>query len=453
MSKVTANGYPPPLAAFGTVAALALAFTFSNIDRLIPNLLIEHIKADLNLSDVEVSLLTGLAFALFYSTTAVPIARIADLWSRKKVILIGVAFWSMMTVVSGFSRSFWQLFAARMGVGVGEAALTPSALAMVADLFPPERQARGMAVFMIGASLGAGIALIVGGFAIRWAESAGPLIIPGIGTLAIWQTVLIGCGLATFLTLIPLAFITDPARKRTAAAPRGHSIRDVGSELWRHRAAYGCIFLSTPLLSLAGYGANAWIPAMFIREFGWKAGDIGVTLGAVILVTGGLSLFAGAMLSDFLRGRGNASASLVVLGFTGALTALAGLTFLVANTSAMGFAAVIAFTAALSPMSAVGPVALQAVAPPAMRAQISSIFLLVVNLIGIGAGPTVVALLTDNLFHDEKRVGDAIGLVVFFACALSTIPLVFLLKAYRRLLAQRQEEGGEHAHLRPDSAR
>ena len=154
------RGYPPPPVAWTTVGVLALTYMFSSMDRQILVLLIEPIKRDLDITDTQVSLLTGLAFASIYTVSGLFMGRAADNYVRKYVIIAGVGVWSVLTVMCGFARNFTQLFLARMGVGFGEAALTPTAYAMIADSFPPTRLSLGLSVFAMGGAMGAGMALI-----------------------------------------------------------------------------------------------------------------------------------------------------------------------------------------------------------------------------------------------------------------------------------------------------
>ena len=146
--------YPRPTIAWTTIGVLSLTYMFSMMDRQILVLLIDPIKTDLNITDTQVSLLTGLAFAVIYTVSGIPMGRIADLWVRKYLIIVGVTLWSALTVSSGFARNFLQLFLARMGVGLGEAALPPTAYSIVPDLFPPNKMARGMCVFTLGGVIG-----------------------------------------------------------------------------------------------------------------------------------------------------------------------------------------------------------------------------------------------------------------------------------------------------------
>ena len=173
--------WPNPLYAWFVVGVLMLAYMNSFIDRQILSLLVEPIRADLGISDTQVSLLAGLAFSIFYTLMGVPLARLADQSNRRNIILVGIGSWSIMTALCGAAQNFWQLFLARIGVGVGEAALSPAAFSMIADYFPKQRLARAISVYSMGVYFGAGLALMIGGVVIKMVSALPPTVLPVIG--------------------------------------------------------------------------------------------------------------------------------------------------------------------------------------------------------------------------------------------------------------------------------
>jgi MFS family permease len=173
--------------AWGALGVLMLAYTVSFVDRTILSLLIPPIQQDLNISDTQISLLAGFAFAVFYTVMGIPLGRLADRTNRRNLIALGIGFWCLMTAACGLARDYWQLFAARVGVGVGEAALSPAAYSMISDLFPRDQLGRAIAVYSLGLPIGSGLALLIGGVAIALVADLPPVTVPGIGTLAAWQ--------------------------------------------------------------------------------------------------------------------------------------------------------------------------------------------------------------------------------------------------------------------------
>ena len=186
-SDFSKSSWPPAPAAWYTVGLLFVAYTFSFVDRFILTLLIEPIKQDFNLSDTGVSLLVGFAFVIFYTFLGIPIGRLADRVNRRNLIVAGITLWSCMTALCGMARGFGSLFVARVGVGVGEAALSPAAYSMIADLFPPKKLGRALSVYTAGAFVGVGLALIVGGLIVQSVISSPDITLPIIGEGRSWQ--------------------------------------------------------------------------------------------------------------------------------------------------------------------------------------------------------------------------------------------------------------------------
>ena len=181
--------FPTPVVAWTTLAILFLAYISSFVDRMIISLLVEPIKADFQISDTQISLLLGLSFAIFYCLAALPIGRLVDIWSRKKIVTVGITLWSFMTALCGLAQNYTQLFLARIGVGVGEASLAPAAYSMLADSFPPKKLGLAMGVFTMGTAVGAGLALIIGGAIISFVtgENGENVSLFGISFLSGWQ--------------------------------------------------------------------------------------------------------------------------------------------------------------------------------------------------------------------------------------------------------------------------
>lgn len=207
------TGYPNPRYAWYVVCVLTVAYLLSFLDRQILALLVGPIRQDLDISDTQVSLLGNLAFGIFYTLLGLPLGRAADRFSRRGIIAAGVATWCLMTAACGLARNFVQLFLARVGVGVGEAALNPAALSMISDYFPRRTRGRALTFYNMGVSLGVGVALIFGGQVIAWVAAAPPVELPGIGVLRAWQTVFILVGLPGLLIALLMLTVREPVRR------------------------------------------------------------------------------------------------------------------------------------------------------------------------------------------------------------------------------------------------
>lgn len=246
--------YPAARTAWVTLFILAFTYMFSFLDRQILILLIDPIKTDLGITDTQVSLLSGFAFAIVYTVAGIFMGRAADLWVRKYVIIIGVTIWSLLTMACGFAQNFLQLFLARMGVGFGEAALTPTAYSMIPDLFPPAKLGRAMSVFVvIGIVGGTSASLLVGGLVIGWLKEIDHFILPLIGEIKLWQAVLLVVGIASLCMVIPLSLMKEPLRHGIPKLTRHKmSFKEVLGYIKAHKSFYVPFTFSICFLTIAG---------------------------------------------------------------------------------------------------------------------------------------------------------------------------------------------------------
>jgi predicted MFS family arabinose efflux permease len=410
-----------PRYAWYLVGVLCVAYTLSFVDRMILALLVEPIKRDLGISDTQVGLLHGFAFAIFYTTLGVPIARLADRTDRRRLIAAGIAFWSAMTALCGLARGFWELFLARIGVGVGEASLSPAAFSMLADAFPADRLGRALGVYSSAIFAGAGIALLVGGGVAAAAASAAAVHLPLVGAVQPWQLTFIVVGAPGLLVALWVLSLREPPRRGVAIAARQEPLAAVFAWMRRHARAYGCHFAGFALLALVFNATIAWLPSVFVRVHGWSSGQAAFWIGSLLLVCGTTGIVAGGFAADAWRRRGKPDGSmrvgltsaLGVLPFAAAVPAAASPWMAVALLGPLLFFSAFAFGAAAA--------GLQWLTPPAMRAQVSALFLFVNNLVGIGAGPVAVALLTDRVFGVPQSVGMSLAIVGAVAAALAAV--------------------------------
>jgi len=398
--------------AWYTVFILLMAFVFSFIDRIILSLLVGPVKADLGVSDSAMGFLMGLAFAIFYTLLGIPIARLADRHSRRMIIGIGVFLWSIATATCGLARNYWELLAARIGVGVGEAALSPAAYSLIADLFPKDQIGRAISVYQSGAFLGAGIAFLVGGAVIGFASNVETLTWPLVGTIKPWQAAFIIVGLPGVLMAAAMATIREPAR-RGNLGHEGTSIpvSQVIGFIKEHRKAFIGHFLGFALLSVPITVVFTWSPTFMGRTLGIAAPEIGKILGIMLLTLSPAGVLAGGWLSDFLFRRGYHDAPLRV----GLIAAAALVPLTIAAHLSDSYVAVIGlycpwiFFASLPVGTA--PAALQLITPNRMRAQTSAFYMLSLNLLTATIGPLGIGLANDYLFQDESAIGWSIIMV------------------------------------------
>ena len=431
--------YPSAKYGWYVVVVLTLAYTVSFIDRQIMALMVEPIRRDLEITDTQVSLLLGLAFAVFYTFLGIPIARLADRFSRRRIIMVGITIWCLMTASCGIARNYVQLFIARVGVGVGEAALSPSALSMISDYFPQATRARAVAFYTMGISLGVGLAMIIGGKVITVVQNAPNVVLPVVGELYAWQTVFILVGLPGLVIAALMITVKEPKRKeRYRVSDSGASDRDDLSlstamqffgTRWKMYASH---FFGMSTVGILSYGFYAWIPTMFIRTWNWSILDIGLAYGTVTLIAGPSAVFLASWLTERLMARGHndahmrAALYLNLLGIAGAV-----LTPMM-PTPQLALIMLLPMTAGVMAATAAGISALMIVTPNQMRAQASAMYYFVINLLGLTAGPTGIALFTDYVYKDDALIRYSIGSVAILAGLFATGILMYNLRHYRR---------------------
>ncbi|NNP73555.1 MFS transporter [Acinetobacter defluvii] len=427
--------------AWYVVLLCMLAYIFSFIDRQILALMIEPIKADLNLTDTQFSLLHGLAFSLFYAFMGLPLAYLADRFSRPKIIAVGIIFWSIATALCGLSKNFIQLFLSRMGVGVGEAALSPAAYSMFSDMFSKDKLGRAVAVYSIGSFVGGGIAFLVGGYVIGLLKNMDLIQIPILGAIKAWQAAFIIVGLpGIFIGLLFILTVRDPIRKGQQLNANGQAekvtIRAAFKFLKKHRTTFTCHYLGFTFYAMALYCLISWSPAFFMRKFNMTPTEAGYMLGTVLLIANTLGVFCAGWLNDWFIQKGRKDAPMItgVIGIVGLVLPLVAFTQVSEYWLAVTLLAPAMFFASF-PMP-ISTTAMQMLAPNQLRAQISAIFLLISNLVAVGIGTTLVALVTDKVFENPLMVGTSLSIVGGIACVLAFILLKKGGKAFANSMQQ-----------------
>ncbi len=403
------------------------------LHRNILTLLVEPLKQDLALSDVQIGMLYGLAFAAFYTTLGLFAAGIADLWKRPAVIAAGVILWSLATAACGLAASYAQLFIARMLVGVGQAALSPAAYSLIADYFPPKARLRATSTYATGLYLGIGLAALGGGLVINWVAGGGSASVPMLGSLRGWQVVFIVVGLpGVALGLLTLASVRETTRHGDSADSRPKARGFIRYLAGPKRKLYFTHCLGFTFQVTYSYSFGAWTPTFLIREFNWTQAETGVGLGAVTLVTAPLGVYLGSMAAQRLRRRFPRDAEIrVALGV--ALAALPFALYYPFAPTALAALALIGMTQCLISMPfGIAPVALNEVTPNRFRARVIAVYLFCINLAGLSLGPVGVALLTERVFGSPERLPFALAAMA--ACALPAAAFTFryCAAAYRR---------------------
>jgi MFS family permease len=424
--------------AWYVVIVLMLANVSSFIDRQILALLVGPIKRDLHLSDTEMSLLMGFSFALFYTLFGIFIGHFADKFNRRNIIIAGVTMWSLMTALCGGIKNYTQFFFARMGVGVGEATLSPSAYSLISDYFPPSKLSRALSTYSMGVFLGMGLAILVGAGLISALPTEGMVHIPIFGSIYPWQLMFFYIGLPGLLIALLVLSIKEPDRKETLEQQKiaKPSLSEALEIIWQNRSAYSAIVLGTSFTAFANYGTSAWVPTYFNRTFDWAMPVIGLKFGLIVTIFSGLGVLVGGWLADRYV-RNGAKAGRVYVGIISGVGILVSAgNFLLGNPDLILLSlAVPAFFMAF-PLGAAAA-AVQELMPNRVRALASSIFLFFINMVGMGGGPYVVAFFTDSVFHDEGMIRYSL-VALYLIGGVATILCFWLgLKPYQRILAAR----------------
>lgn len=406
------------------------------------------IRRDMNITDFEMSLLQGWAFALFYSVMALPIARLADRSSRKMIIGTGVALWSLMTAASGLAKNYGSLFAMRVGVGVGEAALIPPMHSLLSDYFSAERLPRAMAIYSLGIAVGGGLAFVIGGTIVEMVSNAPPVVLPVVGEIRSWQLTFFIVGLPGLLisALVFFTFKEPPRRGAQTGDDAPVSMMDALRYQMQRWRVYISASMGTALLGVVGYGTMAWYPTFLIRNHGLSVGEAGLYFGSIYIVFGSLGTLFGVRLAEFLVNRGYRDGHMRYV-------MIAAIALIIPATVGPLMPDVTMALAVLAPMvfiksSYFGSTAsmLQVITPNQIRAQISAMQIFLNNIVGMTVGASAIAALTDFVFVDDMAVKYSLAWVAAVACPLAAIILWTCLKPYRAALDKAaQWKGG-----RPD---
>ncbi|MEI9885872.1 MAG: MFS transporter [Rhizomicrobium sp.] len=407
--------WPSPRVAWYAVFVFSLTLMINFLDRGIVPLLVPSIKADLHLTDFQMSLLMGFAFIMFYVFLGLPVARYADVGIRRTIVGVGIGLWSLATAFCGLASTFWQFFAARVGTGVGESCGGPATYSMLSDLFPPEKLPRAIAVMSFGFMAGTGLSLIIGGAIVQLLIGIGPQTFPLLGLLKPWQMTFLLVGLPGLLVSAMLWTIPEPVRRGRAMGeakggrPASIPLSSVIKYLYDHRSVYGTMLLGLAFSTTLSIGTLSWGPAFYGRTYGWSMGQVGLITGLVILVVWPPGAMFGSWLAERWAKQGKHDANLRVVLWTMCLLIPGHIAFPLMPTAetALAVSAVNGFISAwlLGPQNA----AVQIVTPNEMRGQFSALTIFIINVLGYGLGPTLIATLTDDVFGREADLRYAMA--------------------------------------------
>jgi MFS family permease len=403
--------------AWWALAIFCLLATVSYTDRQILSLLVDPLRKDLLLSDTDVGLLQGVAFAIIYSVAGLPLGRLADAVSRRSLIVGGILIWSTATLACGMAKSFESLFIARFFVGIGEATLAPAAVSMIGDLFEPHRRGRAIAIFLAGMIIGGGVAIAAGGSLYSLAQAGSLTAVPIVGSLTPWRSVLVSLGLLGLPCTALALTVTEPKRSSSQGidAPR---LREVVGYFTGKIRVHGFLLGGLALMSVGDFSMLSWTPALLMRRYGFSAMETGMWLG-IIAVAGGLTgVLLGGWTIDRIAARRDRAVLLRAPALAAGL-ALLGTWIGVAQSGWGGLLAITIWMAASSAAGATGIASMQMIVPERVRGTAIALTSFGNILLGLGIGATATAFLSDHVFAGANSIGLALTAVVLPACVLA----------------------------------
>ncbi len=425
--------------AWYVLGLLTLANISSFLDRQILALLVAPIKRDMHLSDTKVSLLMGLSFAMFYTIFGILIGRLADKTNRRNIIMTGVALWSVLTALCAGVKNYAQFFLARMGVGVGEATLSPSAYSIITDYFPKRKLGMAMSVFTMGIFLGSGLALAIGAGLVAKLPTEGMLQVPFFGNIYHWQKLFLIIGLPGLVISLLMFTIKEPKRKdllQVNGAEAKLSLKQSLQIVFKNPKTYLCICLGTSFTAFVSYGCTAWIPTYFNRTFGWPVPKAGLYFGLFLLTASITGVLWGGWYADKLKSKNILNGRVRVGLIATAVILICCFIPLVNNPNIVLALFFIPLFFVASAMGA-STTAIQELMPNQVRALSSAIFLFVLNMIGLGLGPFLVAFFTDSVFHDEKAIKFSLVALLLIGGGLGVLFYFIGYKGYKKVMEER----------------
>jgi MFS family permease len=417
------------------VSVLMLAYISSFIDRQVLALLVEPIKRDFGVTDTQVGLLMGFSFAIFYTFLGLPIGWLADRKSRKVIIIVGITIWSIMTALCGLANTYWVLFFLRMGVGVGEAALSPAAYSIITDYFPKNKLGTALGFYNMGVYLGSGLSILLVALIIKLVSVGGMWDLPIVGLVRPWQTVFFMVGLPGLLIVALIAAtIREPLRKGAGQAVANTA--EIKAYFLKNVTTILCLNIGIALMAMASYGATTWTTSSLVRLYGMTPSNAGVLFGGLVTVFSTLGVISGGRYADLLSSRGVVDAKIRVPFMGMSVAAFIALAMLL-SLSILGkppiewmIVLISLFCFASSLPYGASTAALQEIIPANMRGTFSAFYLFVINLIGLGCGPLLVGFINDRVFGTPQTIMLSMSISLLFSACLSAFILYRGLKPF-----------------------
>ncbi len=426
----SAQPWPSPAYAWYVVVLLTLAYGFAILDRVAISLLVQPIKADLHISDTEIGLLQGLAFAICYTTFGIVLGYLVDRWRRGRLLALGVLVWSAATLCCGLANSFRTLFMARIGVGIGEASVTPASSSLIADYFPPEGRPKAYSVFLLGSSVGTGLSYLVGGLAIATASFLQVNAVGWVAVLKTWQITffLVGLPGIAIAALVALTIREPMRRGRLSAAPPdwNAALKFVASK-WR---AYATLVSAVVINVIAIYASIAWNATLFIRVHGWSAIKVAAVFGLYNVPLGVAGTLGAGWMMAALQKRGRSDGPLVVTLMHALAVCVSGTAMALTENPVVALALYAPYCLSSTWSYSAALTGLNQITPNQLRGQVTAFYALATGLVSLSLGSASVGLLSDMVFHGPTGLAQSLACVFAFSGVASIVVITIGWSAY-----------------------
>jgi MFS family permease len=436
--------YPAPSVGWYATIVLALLYWISILDRFIISLLVDPIKRDMGITDVQFGLLHGFAFAVTYALFGLLAGALADRFSRRWIIFASVTAWSLATAACGLAQNFWHMLLARVGVGAGEAGLNPNATSMLSDLFPRDRLTSAMAVYSIGATIGSGTAYLFGGLIVDLVSRVDYFTLPLVGQVRSWQAVFFIVGIPGALLSFIIFTLPEPVRRDRGGIQHSggfwRGMWDAYRSLLRFIRSrlrfFLCHYSGFAIASAIIGGGGAWYPAHMGRTFGWSPGKIGLTLGLTLVVAGICGKLLCGHFVDSMYRRGYRDAQLRWYAVCLVIATPIGIIATTSGNPWVFLAGVGALLVLLSPLPACYSASLNLVTPNELRGTGIAFFAATAGMLGLGGGPFLIASISENFFSGPTAIGKGMAATIAICGPLAAALLALGCRPMRQAMRE-----------------
>jgi MFS family permease len=422
------------------VAVLMFISLVAILDRQILNLLVDPIRSDLDLSDIQIGVLQGPAFMVFYTLFGFPLGWMVDRMHRLRLLAAGIALWTAGTIGCGLAVSYEALVVARAVVGMGEAVASPASISLIADYFRPDRRPIATSVYGTGAMFGTGLALLGGGLLLSLSQIIGPVHISGLPTIEGWRFAFVACGLPGIVGTVLALSAKEPVRQDEGQADCGNS--GLAQFLFSARAWILTHFSAVCLIATMSFAFMSWLPSYLIRGYGWQPANVGVLTGVQFLFLGPAGILAGGFIVRRMQRNGLEDAAARVLRQGAILIALSLVSMAIPWSSGTVLLPLSLAVIFVSMLPTISLLAIQQATPGALRGRMAAIYFITTNLVGYSLGPIITAALNERVFTESEQLGYSLGVVGIVLGPLAALLFSLSLRHFRRIVDPISQDGG-----------